>query len=208
MTPALASMTPRSAPAVSEATSGPASPRRPPPNPPRYDLLPAAVRSAERLRGSLVRCGPGLRGVGWPETPRVRVTALAPWLVRGRIAVGITAAWVWGAAREPGRPLLVSVPQGFHRPRSPTPEVRVLALRIDEADTVVFGGLAVATPAFVVRELLHAPGRLDTAQRVACRLLVRMGEPSIEDLRSAISARRRPGRALALERLDALFGEG
>lgn len=75
---------------------------------PRWDRWPEAVRSAELRAGSLVRCGPGYRPVGWPETPWVRAAALAPWLGAGRTAVLGTAAWIWGAAREPGSPLEVA----------------------------------------------------------------------------------------------------
>ncbi len=75
---------------------------------PRWDRWPEAVRSAELRAGSLVRCGPGYRPVGWPETPRVRAAALAPWLGAGRTAVLGTAAWIWGAAREPGSPLEIA----------------------------------------------------------------------------------------------------
>ena len=107
---------------MSRSTS-PASPAPPPPttpvgglpDPPRFDLWPEALRSAELRRGTLVACGPGVRGVGWPDSPRVRLAALAPWLSGGRVAAFRTAAWVWGAAREPGRPLRVTtVGRGVH----------------------------------------------------------------------------------------------
>ncbi|MBN9612266.1 MAG: hypothetical protein J0H64_02150, partial [Actinobacteria bacterium] len=99
-----------------------------PPRPPRYDLWPAAVRSAARLHGALVPCGPGYRGIGWPETPTVRASALAEFLSNDRIATHLTAAWVWGAARSPGRPVRVST-RGRRRITLPSTE----QLRVSEA---------------------------------------------------------------------------
>lgn len=70
---------------------------------PNYNLLPQTIVSAEMRNGNLIQCGPGVRGVGWPETPLVRSQALTS-LTHGRplIAVLFTAAWLWGANPSAG----------------------------------------------------------------------------------------------------------
>ncbi|MBK0418175.1 hypothetical protein JD276_03920 [Leucobacter sp. CSA1] len=175
-------------------------PHRGPP-PPRLDLWPAALRSAETLRGSLVRCGPGHRSIGWPETPRVRATALAPWLDRGYVAAYLTAAWVWGAARSPGSPLQFSTPAGVRRPDRCAANERVRQLSHTPADVTRFGAFGVMTPVRTVSDLLRLPGRFPIEHAVACRLLFRNipgGAAAVSELLRSGPARHR---RIALERL-------
>ena len=174
------------------------------PSPPRFDLWPEALRSAELLRGSLVRCGPGVRGAGWPETPRVRLAALAPWLEHGNVATHLTAAWVWGAARRPGPRIEVSVRIGGRR-RAPNSEwLRIYELRYAETDIHRFGDFGVTTPLRTVLDVLHRDAALATAERVACRLLVSLIEGGPATVLKRLTEHRRPGRRMALERLSRL----
>lgn len=144
------------------------------PNPPTLEHLPSSVIHAALLRGDIVRCGPGVRPIGWPETPRVRAHALT--LAPGRVASHLTAAWVWGAARHPGVPLHATVTD--RRRRDP---VRDAALALHhrpcpELDLVRFGATAVTTPRRTLIDLLHEPGAEDgfpQTARIACRLLSR-----------------------------------
>lgn len=186
----------------------PAPPGMPgPPDPPRYDLWPTALRSAGRLHGALVPCGPGVRGVGWPETPRVRATALAEFIGEDRVATHLTAAWVWGAARDPGRPLRASVPAKRRYTGIDTEMLRVSELRLSESDVTPLGRFAVTTPLRTVLDLLHDPDGFGPVERIACRLLVhRIGGWAAVAAR--IEAHRRPYRTAALRRLGRPTGEG
>lgn len=176
------------------------------PEPPRFDGWPPAVISAAVLRGTLVRCGPGVRGIGWPETPRVRALALAPWLSRRRIAVHLTAAWVWGAARSPGHPLTVSMPNGHREGPGTRPDRVTLHLRCGPEDIEGFGPCAVTTPLRTLVDLLHAGDALSRHRAVACRLLVPLVPGGVDAVRARLASRRRPHRRAATERLARLLG--
>ncbi|MBL5975202.1 MAG: hypothetical protein D3X82_15970 [Candidatus Leucobacter sulfamidivorax] len=182
----------------------PPLPRMVQPDPPRYDLWPEAMRSAWRLSGALVPCGPGLRGLGWPETPRVRLTAIASWLRGGRIATHLTAAWVWGAARRPGDPLQVSLRPGHRRPTAADPGLRIYESRGAWAECRDFGGLAVTTPVRTALDLLHDPAGFGLRETVACRLLLRAVEGGGAAVSRRIEQHRRPYGRLARARLAAL----
>lgn len=130
-----------------------------------------AIRSAERLRGSLVRCGPGVRGIGWPETPEVRLQAIGEMLGSGRIAIGCTAAWVWGALRDPGIPLDSAMPNRQRPPHECRVGVRVRQLRIEAEHIVALGDRLVTSPLRTALDLLRAEEPLSPAVRVAARLL-------------------------------------
>lgn len=181
-------------------------PRMARPDPPRYDLWPEAMRSAWRLSGALVPCGPGVRGLGWPETPRVRLTAIAAWLRGGRIASHLTAAWVWGAARDPGYPLQVSQLPGRRRPPEAVPGLRIYDLRGAGPESHDFGGLAVTTPPRTVLDLLYDPSGFGAREAIACRLLLRLTEDGGAEISRRIETHRRPHARLARERFAALAG--
>lgn len=170
------------------------------PDPPRYDLWPEAMRSAWQLTGALVRCGPGFRGVGWPETPRVRLSAIANCLDRDRVATHLTAAWVWGAAREPRNPLQVSMRAGRRRPTELRPELRVYEMRLTEADTETFGSFAVTTPLRTALDLLHDTESFGLRETVACRILLGSCGGSAAAAQH-LAEHRRPFRRLAQSRL-------
>ncbi|MBL3698084.1 type IV toxin-antitoxin system AbiEi family antitoxin [Leucobacter luti] len=171
---------------------------------PRVDTWPAAVRSAELTRGTLVRCGPGVRLVGWPETPRTRLAALAPWLASGHVAVLRTAAWVWGATRSPGRPLEVSAlrHRGAHSMRAT--EVRVHEYRLSAAEVARFGQFATTGPLRTVADLLRLSAEFTPAHRIACRLLLVAHGLSRAAVLEALAAGPAPQRRRARERLRTL----
>ncbi len=174
------------------------------PNPPRFDLWPAALQSSERLRGTLVPCGPGLRGVGWPDTPRVRLAALAPWLEKRRIAAYLTAAWVWGAARDPGTPLRLTMPTGYRPRRSRGPDVHVHELRLAPADVHQFGAFAVTSPQRTIIDMLCDPAPLQLREVVAVRLLLTLVAGGRTAIFADLHDRHRPRKQVALARLTDL----
>ncbi len=177
---------------------------RTPPAPPRTDHWPHAVRSAETLRGTLVRCGPGVRLAGWPETPRVRATALAPWLAGGRVAIRLSAAWIWGAAARPGTPIELSTPAGRRADPMTTRDLRVRQFRFRDDELCFFGDLTVTTPIRTAADLLREPEGFDRRHRIACRLLLGLVDGGGDALRSSLVDDGKPYRRLALERLERL----
>lgn len=172
-----------------------------PPRIPRFDRWAPAIRSAERLRGTLVTCGPGHRLVGWPDSPRVRAQALAPWLTERRIAVGLSAAWVWGAAQNPGRPLRFATRDGTRAPRAESTDYTIQQFALIEDDVEQLGDFAVTSPLRTVFDLLRAPQEFGVPHRVACRLLLIRATGGTEAVRERLAAGGRPYRKLALERL-------
>lgn len=172
--------------------------------PPRLDEWPDAVRSAELQRGTLVRCGPGVRLVSWPETPRVRLTAIAPWLGAEHIAILQTAAWVWGAARSPGRPLELST-QHRRRTRAESP-VGTLVHQYAYATnaTVRFGDFEVTTPLRTITDLLRLPEDFTRVHRLACRLLLLSPEIDRALISTALGSGPPPHRRRARDRLREL----
>lgn len=176
------------------------------PQPPRFDRWPVALRSAMRLRGALVDCGPGVRGVAWPDSPGVRLTSLRPWLEEGLVASYLTAAWVWAAAASPGSRLQISSRAG-HRPRQASqPEVQGIEQRLAPSDTVHFGSLQVTSRQRTTLDLLHQPDRFGCAEIVACQLMLLRISGGAMTLRTHMSAHHRPHARLARSRLSAMTG--
>lgn len=178
-----------------------------PPLPPRYDQWPETVQHAMRLRGCLIRCGPGVRGVGWPETATVRLAALAPWLDDPRlIASHMTAAWVWGAARHAPSELRISTVAGQHslarsyRSGARKSTNRRSELRLSPEDRVKLGMFCVTSPLRTVIDLLHDPDHFGLTERVAYRLLLPLIPGAKETVFLYLSTHRRPHARLARER--------
>lgn len=173
---------------------------------PRFDAWAPAVQSAELLRGTLVRCGPGRRLVGWPETPRVRALALSPWLTDQRIAVRMTAAWVWGAAAHPGVPLRFAMSDGRRAPRSPSPEYTLQQFQFEPNDIMMLDAFAVTSQFRTLFDLLRASSNFDRDHRVACRLLLARLPDGRAQMQDRLANGGRPYRALALARLTSCGG--
>lgn len=176
-------------------------------SPPRYDLWPVAIRSSALLRGSLVRCGPGVRGVGWPETPSVRLAALAPWLTGKRVATHEAAAWVWGAARDPGSPLRVSSRSRGRTGSAEYTHVKIQETRFHDGDVVHHGPCAVTTPLRTIIDLLYDQSELDSKARIIVRLLVRTLPQQGREITYYFSQNRRPFRTRAITRWSHIYPE-
>ncbi len=168
---------------------------------PRFERWPDAVRSAELLRGTLVRCGPGVRAVGWPETPRVRAAALAPWLTPGRIAIRMSAAWIWGAARRPDAPLELST-AGRRRPGPGAHRDHLLhQFAYDDAALRSLDDFTVTGPEQTVYDLLRMPAGFTRRHAVACRLLLQLVPDGRAGVEERLERQHSHYRALARSRL-------
>lgn len=168
-------------------------------DPPRYDLLPLTVQRAMRLRGALVDCGPGLRGIAWPEVPRVRLTAIASALQHGRVAAYLTAAWVWQAATHPGSPLSIASLPGSSR-HEISREYKRYELRLNDRDISTFGELCVTTPQRTMLDLLYRPESYGAIERDACLKLFEVAGIDADETNAMLARRRRPHGRLARER--------
>lgn len=173
-------------------------------HPPRYDTWPLPVQHAMRLRGALVTCGPGMRGAGWPDCPKVRLAALGAHLQGGLVAACLTAAWVWEASPDPGNPLSVAAPAGSAR-RSMSPGTRRYEFRFALDDTMVLGEFGVTSPRRTLLDLFHRPFLFDGVTREACRSLLKMLPDPPERMMHEVESTRRPHARLARERLRELL---
>lgn len=175
--------------------------------PPSVDHWPAAVRSAEILAGSLLRCGPGVRPCGWPETPRVRLASLAHRLEKDRTAIGRTAAWVWGARHDHGPTIDVATAPGHRAITGETFALRLREICLQTEDRAFLGDYAVTTPLRTLFDLLHQPQAFTTVDVVCCRLLAMRIPDGIDTLRELLNERRHAFRVRARERVSAIWGD-
>lgn len=172
---------------------------------------PVAVRSAELASGSLARCGPGVRGAGWPEDAEQRRLSLDTVLGPRLMPIRLAAAWVWGCARHPGAPLQANVTRGSRR-LAPSEQAHAVAglsvheLRYAAGAVASCAGLPVTSPLRTACDVLRLEPRFDAVERAACRLLLMLSEATPETLRFEIATGPMPGRPRALERLHALYG--
>lgn len=134
---------------------------------------PHAVRSAELVRGTLVRCGPGLRFAAWPETAAVRAEAIRQELDDKQMPVLLAAAWVWGCARHPGTPFACSTQRGTRPKLRSQPQLTVHEFRYPDTDLVRCGPLTLPTPARTACDLVRLTDALEVTVVVAIRLLLR-----------------------------------
>lgn len=173
-------------------------------DPPKFEEWPVAQRSAAILHGALLRCGPGVRGIGWPDDPRIRAAALTG-LLRGRIATGLTAAWVWGTARQPGQPLQANSRFGSRDPFADTEFLRVREHRYAETEVTALGRCTVTTRQRTILDLLYTPEPFGRVEQVACRLLGMRVDGGLVRVAEHLHTHRRPYRRRALERLGSIF---
>lgn len=156
------------------------------------------------LRGDLVRCGPGVRGIAWPDTPTVRLTALAPYLLDDRVASHLTAAWVWLATAELAEPVQIATsPQRGHAVRHA--DSRIAQLAFAEHDTERLGDFLVTTPARTAFDLLHDPALTGSSSFAATRRLLRLVPDRGAALSEQLARERRPYTRLARKRFATII---
>ena len=163
---------------------------------------PPAIRSAELLRGTLVRCGPGVRPIGRPESPRQRLAALSPWL-EDRIACGATAAWVWGARPTPGAPLRCAMPGRRRPPTVPPPGVVIHQLTLKPDDVETLGGRHITSPLRTAVDLLKSL-QYERRDRESVRLLALASGVDRSGLLSEVRRSPRADRVTACARIAEL----
>ena len=157
------------------------------------------------MRGDLVRCGQGVRPVGWPDSARVRAHALSGQVAPGRIASHLTAAWVWGAARHPGTSLQATVTRRRRRHPARDSGITLVHRPCAEEELARFGPVAVTTPRRTLIDLIHDaegprgnPDALAPDTLVACRLLAWQIDGGIPSFTSAELHERRSTRRARL----------
>lgn len=173
--------------------------------PPAFSLLPPSIISAELRRGSLVRCGPGVRGIGWPDNAVVRAsTLLPPDAGEHELAVAAySAAWVWGAEWQTGQPTLYSTLNGMRFLRRIGAPVRVREYDIDRSHTVMLAGVRITSPPRTAYDLLYLDE--DEYERFglsSLRSLLEREARLPKDLATRYHERNRPYRRRAEARLD------
>lgn len=160
------------------------------------------------MRGTVVACGPGLRLSSWPETPSVRATALRPWLNERRIASHLTAAWIWGAARDPGATLEFILHHGTLYDEPLTASIRLKNLRPGANEIELLSGLRVTSPARTLADLIRDRD-YPTEHAVACRLLMlRFPLETTREIDRLLSIPRLPHRRRLLARLGGQVAAG
>jgi len=159
-----------------------------------HDLLSPAELSAARLDGELVAIGDGYTAADGLETAAVRAASLRPILGTRLVAIGLSAAWVHGARGLP--PAVHHIQRGADGVSRPVRhDIRFRDTPIAEADTVVLGGVRVATPARTLVELAR-----ESADPAAARAARRLTTPVLSEEATAwLRAHLRfPGRQRAL----------
>lgn len=172
--------------------------------PPRYDLIPRSVQHAMILRGDLLRCGTGVRGIAWPDNPTVRLTALAPYLLGDRIASHHTAAWVWRATSELNEPLqFATTPKRGHSNQQA--HCRLAQLTFSNEDVACLGHFMVTTPLRTAFDLLHEPSDSGAAVLEVTRQLLALEPHQAAALSERLARGRRPYTRLARRRLATIL---
>lgn len=136
-------------------------------------LSPAEL-SAARLDGELSPLGDAFVPADALETPWLRAASLRDLLGEHLVAIGLTAAWVHGALGLP--PAVHHVQRGTRGVTRPVRrDVRFRDTAMDPADTVLLGGVRVATPVRTLVELAREssdPRCADAARRLATPALI------------------------------------
>lgn len=165
------------------------------------------IRSAELCRGTLVRCGPGVRGVGWPESPTVRAHVIATIFSNENLAVvAQTAAWIWGATWQSELPISLSSFEGKRFLQDRPIGTAVHEYYITQADVVYRGGVSITTPERTIYDLLYID---DAAFELSGFLLIRElldhGYVVCDDVATEFHHRNRPHTKRAQSRFAELL---
>lgn len=176
-----------------------------------------AELGAARLDGDVFELGRGFLPADAPETPAFRGATLVSLYGSHRAAIGLSAAWVHGAADREPDPHLAQSLTGRRREERP-PRLRIRDRPIEPEDVVVLGGLLVSTPAMTLadlasgwsvgpRERVDRSATPDDARdgiRTALLALARDAETLEAAVAWLEARRRRPGRRVGLATLERL----
>ena len=159
------------------------------------------VQSAELARGTLVRCGPGVRLAAWPESAEVRAQVLRRVIGDTLMPVLMSAAWVWGCARDPGTPLVCAT-KGSTRPKlEATGPLRVHEFRYPQRHLAQCGDTVLPNPTRTACDLVRLSAELTPEVVVAIRLLVLQAAVSREAWELALRSCPSRHRVRALARI-------
>lgn len=123
--------------------------------PPNYHLLPQPVLNAELLLGSLIKCGPGFRGVGWPDSPLVRAYATRHKNPNNLVLVLGTAAFVWGFNWAEGQNVELSTLNGKRHLTPPEVGANIYEFSITKPQTHDLADILVSSPLRTFYDLLY-----------------------------------------------------
>lgn len=177
-----------------------------PQHPPRLDHWPQTLRSAALRRGTLARCGPGLRPVSWPETPETRCAAIADRFGAKLVAAGDTAGWIWGARRSPGVVLEFTTRKGRPSASAVSQTSSIREYRLEAGEVVHLGAYAVTSRERTAFDLLRSPFPLTFERRAACRLLLVRSSSPVELLLERAAHSSKVDRGRVAMRLSECYG--
>lgn len=147
--------------------------RRAAPPPRSVFRLPDAVERAELLIGSVVRSGPGVRPIGWPDSPRIRahIAGNRPPAPRLILALG-TAAWVWGASWEPNQVVEWSTLESRRLTMVDYSGCRVHEFNIRRDEVEEFDGIFVTSPLRTLWDMLLHSDPFNEPEQAQCAALL------------------------------------
>lgn len=164
------------------------------------DLSPVELQAA-RLDGEVYDLAGAFCLIGELETPAHRARAVLGARSSRLIADLRTAAWVWGAAREPERHEFAVTPDARAR-LAPAAHASVREIVFEPGDVVDLDGHRVTSAIRTVVELARRPDDYDPE---LVREVCSVGDVGVGDALDLLAARPGiPGKRLAEQRLSAL----
>lgn len=173
---------------------------------PRVDDWPVAQRYAALRSGTLVRCGDGFRPVTWPDSPATRCASIGGLLTAQVGASGETAAWVWGALRDPPRTQEVVMRNNKVGRAGHSVGTRYHQYRMRPEDLVEFGPYAVTSRFRTAYDLLRERVSLTRERQVACRLLLANASSPVDQLADRFASASHADRGQVLRALAEIYG--
>lgn len=164
--------------------------------------LPLAELAAARLDGELF----GIDGCYAPideiEQPAHRALALRTGIHERLIAEQLTAAWVWGALREPPTSHQLCATLGARVSRTSVAWRTVREVVIDQTELVTVAGMQVTVPLRTVVDIVRFATRFGSHEIAAVAALLRIADITVDDAVAQVNGRRNlPNKKRALARL-------
>ncbi|HUH52979.1 MAG TPA: hypothetical protein VLZ31_02915 [Microbacteriaceae bacterium] len=174
--------------------------------PPNYSLLPRSVINAELLLGSVVKCGPGVLGVGWPDSATARAATFKAFDPHDLVVVKESAAFVWGYEWRTSQMIEFSTLNAKRHLEPPPLNTVIHEYSIVDTETVSLAGVLVTTPLRTIYDLIYTSDEaFKTAAEHACIFLINKFSIQISDILAMLHSIRRPYRNRARRRVTQLF---
>lgn len=171
---------------------------------PELHRLPAPVIQAEILRGSLTRCGPGVRGIGWPDTPELRASLLKEFQLPGSAFVLLTAAWVWGHTWHEEQKVQLSWLNKKRLHRTVLNTVQVKQFNLPANECLHLADILVTSPERTIQDLLFSNEQMFANGASAAAKMLLSKQDDLSFFEEKYKRIRRPYSARALERFRSL----